>query len=298
MVKGALQRILVYLKNPRTEPVALFSSDVELVVVTIPETMAKDYYMCGKNFYLGSLQCYSQLKWGLLVIDTSEASLGLLQNGRVSLLKHYQFYIHGKIKAGGQSSQRFQETRRKCIDSMIREVSDSVSQILKEHNPSKIILGGVSPTVEKFYYNNCMEQQLRDKVQAPVSTCYTNPMGLDQLVKKIAPSYQEELKDYLVQERLYKALIRGMVNGTVVPLASLQYQPMDTRPRFILVQGMSYPQMYCTQCRVYGKSLPCDHGKTPLSSCDSYAFKPGSNADFIRARYRGLVQLEPVTQGS
>ena len=158
-VMDALETLIDVLLNMPKElkqkSFVIFVKEKFYAVVDLPEDLAKNAYICGKQFDLKDLLVYSNLTWGLLVLDTQEVSIGILKNDYIKVLSNYEVFIPGKMRAGGQSQMRFEETRKNLVYDHIKRVSEKCNSLFKEYNVSKILLGGMTPTVDLFYkYNN------------------------------------------------------------------------------------------------------------------------------------------------
>ena len=66
-------------------------------------------YRCDQTFVVDPLQDMVDTNevYGLLVIERKEATIGLLEGTKIKVLQKMTSMVPGKIKAGGQSSQRF-----------------------------------------------------------------------------------------------------------------------------------------------------------------------------------------------
>lgn len=114
-VTGALEKILQHLKlYKRTPPMglALFSgnvsekegvADIQLWNVEPTEAIKTKMYMCGQTFMLDPLRDMIRERelYGLIVLDKSEAEIGLLKGKQIEVLKHLESIVPGKTKKGG-----------------------------------------------------------------------------------------------------------------------------------------------------------------------------------------------------
>ena len=119
-VIDALEKIIRYLKNLRTPEngIALFcgnispiegQSDLQLWEIEPPMPLKTRLYRCDKEFVLEPLKEMLEVEevFGLLVMDRKEATIGLLEGKRISVLQKMTSGVPSKVRAGGQSSQRF-----------------------------------------------------------------------------------------------------------------------------------------------------------------------------------------------
>src|SRR5438093_5803068 len=79
-------------------------------VLQPPEPVVSFLYRCDSRFYTEPLHEMLAEKdvYGLLVIDWSEATLGLLRGKRIEVIKNLQSQVPSKHRMGGQSARRFE----------------------------------------------------------------------------------------------------------------------------------------------------------------------------------------------
>src|SRR2546427_1168641 len=82
-------------------------------VLEPPEPVASFLYRCDSKFYTAPLHEMLAEKdlYDLLVIDWSEATLGLLRGKRIQGIKKLQSQVPSKHRMGARSSRRFQRGR-------------------------------------------------------------------------------------------------------------------------------------------------------------------------------------------
>src|SRR3990172_8371326 len=120
-VANALDKITRHLKDYKKTPengVAIFSGnisriegqeDLRLWSIEPPLPLKTRMYRCDKEFILDPLKEMLEVTevYGLLVMDRKEATIGLLEGKRIEVIHKMTSGIPSKIRAGGQSSQRF-----------------------------------------------------------------------------------------------------------------------------------------------------------------------------------------------
>lgn len=115
-VTDALTKIVQHLKLYKKTPehgIAIFcgnvseqegKTDIRLWAVEPPEPIAVKLYWCDQNFELEPLK--EQLKekevYGLVTMDTKEATIGLLKGKSIQVLRHLESIVPGKFVKGGQ----------------------------------------------------------------------------------------------------------------------------------------------------------------------------------------------------
>ena len=127
-VSWAIESIMGRLKNYKAIPengLAFFvgykaaGGDQTVAVSFIiepPEPVTTFLYRCDSYFYLDALEdmLVEKETLGLIVIDRSEATIGILNGKRLQVVKNIQSRIMGKHRQGGQSAQRFERLIEIC----------------------------------------------------------------------------------------------------------------------------------------------------------------------------------------
>ncbi|MCJ7816938.1 MAG: hypothetical protein MUP55_03725, partial [Candidatus Aenigmarchaeota archaeon] len=114
-VLGALERIMQHLKLYKQTPsngLVIFCgnvsdkegvADLELWTLEPHEPIKTRLYWCGQEFILDPLKEMVKEReiYGIIVVDKSNAAIGVLKGKKVSLLKNLDSIVPGKTKAGG-----------------------------------------------------------------------------------------------------------------------------------------------------------------------------------------------------
>lgn len=114
-VMGALEKILQHLKLFKQTPkngMVIFCgnvsdregvADLEIWSIEPPEPLKVRIYRCGQEFVMDPLNEMVRERevYGLIVLDKSEADIGLLKGKKIESLKHMESVVPGKTKAGG-----------------------------------------------------------------------------------------------------------------------------------------------------------------------------------------------------
>src|SRR3989344_3905606 len=120
-VINALEKMIRHLRLFKKTPpngLAIFSGnvlakegkqDVQIRSIEPPNEITTRLYRCDQTFVLDYLEDQIEDKetYGLIVIDRKETTLGLLKGNNIKELAHFTSGVPGKMKAGGQSSNRF-----------------------------------------------------------------------------------------------------------------------------------------------------------------------------------------------
>lgn len=135
-VMSALERIIQHLKLYKKTPengLAIFCgnvsdkegvSDIEIWAIEPPEPVNTKLYRCDQVFVLDPLEGLLEEKelYGLIVIDKSEATIGLLKGKRIETLKHKESIVPGKTKKGGWCVH--EDTLLQLHDGKISKIKD------------------------------------------------------------------------------------------------------------------------------------------------------------------------------
>lgn len=198
-VIDALERISRFLKGLKQTPpngLAIFSGnvsgnegqgDIELWTIEPPKPLKIRLYRCDQTFVLEPLSDMVAIDevYPLLIIERNEASIGILEGKSIKLLQTLTSGIPGKIRAGGQSSQRFHRITEGLAKEFFRRVSESLKKHFFENKKIKgILIGGPIPTKDEFLDSGNLVTKLKEKVIAVRDIGDTGMPGLRELVEK------------------------------------------------------------------------------------------------------------------
>ena len=225
-VMAALETILQHLKLYKQTPpngLVLFAgnisekegvADIEIFAIEPPEPVKNKLYWCGQNFILDPLkEIFSEKEiYGLVLIDRSEAEIGLLIGKKIEPLKHMESLVPGKTKAGGWSQARYARIREGLLNDFLKKVGDTASQLFKEQkNLRAIIVGGPGPIKEQFIEGQFLEYDIKKKILGTVNTTYTGEFGLKEAVDKADEILKEAaaIREKKLLERYFNELGKG-----------------------------------------------------------------------------------------
>jgi len=181
-------------------------SDIQLWVYEPPKPLNVKIYRCDQTFIIEPLEDMAGVEelYGLLVIDRQMATIGLLDGSRIKSLQKLTSGVPGKVRAGGQSSQRFHRITEGLAKEFFRRVAEEMKKIFFEMPKLKgIMIGGPIPTKEDFLDEGQLVTKLKEKVMAIKDIGYVDEHGLELLVEA---SQQEIAQQELIKEK--KALER------------------------------------------------------------------------------------------
>lgn len=185
--------------------------DMKIWLVEPPLPLKVRLYRCDKEFVLEPLDTMLEATevYGLLVMDRKEATIGLLEGKRIEALQHMTSGIPSKVRAGGQSAQRFHRiTEGLTKDFYKRIASEMKTLFFEKHKLKGILVGGPIPTKDEFLDGEYMTTQLREKVIGRVDIGDTDESGLRELVKKAQDilANQEIIKETKLLEKFFETL--------------------------------------------------------------------------------------------
>ncbi len=214
-VQGAIQSILArlkYFKAPPANGVIFFVGEVSSTgdqtkmvqyVLEPPDPITTFLYRCDSDFYLEPLldMLVDKKVYGLVVIDRSEATIGILRGKRISVIRNLPSLVPSKHRMGGQSAQRFERLIEISANEYYKKVSDIMTEsFLNLDGLQGILVGGPGPSKEFFVKEGYLHHELAKRVIETFDTGYTDEYGLKELVEKA----KDKLYDLdLMKEKRY-----------------------------------------------------------------------------------------------
>ena len=222
-VIAALEMIIRELKNHNFTPpngMAIYcgnisdkegESDIQLWVYEPPKPLNVKIYRCDQEFIVEPLRDMASVQevYGLLVIDRQAATIGLLEGDQIKVLQKMTSGVPGKVRAGGQSSQRFHRITEGLAKEFFRRVAEEMKNIFFDMPKLKaIMVGGPIPTKEDFLDEGQLVTKLKEKIIAVKDIGYVDEHGLKLLVEASQDDIaeQELVKEKRILERFFNAL--------------------------------------------------------------------------------------------
>ena len=162
-------------------------TDIETFIVEPPEKVLSYIYHCDSSFFLEPLEemIEAKEKYGLLVLDKREATIGVLTGKVVTAMKHLTSAVPGKIRRGGQSAPRFQRLREIATEDFYKRIGEHTARVLLPIEDLRgILIGGPSPTKDEFIKGSYLHYELQNKILGAFDAAYTDESGLFELVDK------------------------------------------------------------------------------------------------------------------
>ncbi|VVB84049.1 Peptide chain release factor subunit 1 [uncultured archaeon] len=222
-VNDALDKIIRHLKTLKKTPengLALFAGnvskiegqvDLQLWVIEPLLPLKIRMYRCDKDFVLEPLKTMLEVSevFGLLVMDRKEATIGMLEGKRIEVLQKMTSGVPSKIRAGGQSSQRFHRITEGLTKDFYKRIAEEMKKLFFDMLKLKgIIIGGPIPTKDEFIDGEFMVTKLREKIIGRIDIGGSDESGLKELVEKSRDilAGQEIVKEKKILEKFFETL--------------------------------------------------------------------------------------------
>lgn len=188
------------------------SEVINLYEIVPPKPVVAYLYQCDDHFHLEWLRdmLREDKVFGLMVIDASEAGLGVLSGDRLEIPDMMTSGISGKTRKGGQSARRYERGREMELTYFYHRVSEHTTRVFLENAKiTGLIVGGPGPTKEAFLNGGFLDYRLQKMVIAVLDTSYSGREGIRELVDKAS----DVLKDVkLVEQKKLVQRFLGEVN--------------------------------------------------------------------------------------
>ena len=175
--------------------------DIKIWALEPPKPLNVRIYRCDKVFVIEPLKEMLEVEevFGLLVIDRQEATIGLLEGKQIKVIRTLTSGVPGKVRAGGQSSQRYHRVTEGLAKEFFRRVAEAMKEIFFDMPKLKgILVGGPIPTKEDFLDEGELVTKLKEKVIAVKDLGYTDEHGLELLVEQ---SWEDIAQQELIKEK-------------------------------------------------------------------------------------------------
>ncbi len=216
-----MQRLKLYRSPPETGLVIFAgalptngpgSEVVNVYEIVPPKPVVAYTYQCDDHFHLEWLKdmLREERVYGMLVIDASEAGLGILSGDRLDVVDVITSGISGKTRKGGQSARRYERGREMELTYYYHRVAEHATRTFVESEKvTGLIVGGPGPTKEEFLKGDYLHYELQKKVLGAIDLGYSGREGVRELVEKAS----DLLKDVrLVEEKKLVQRFLGEVN--------------------------------------------------------------------------------------
>lgn len=222
-VTESLEKIIRELKEYQVTPdngIAIFAgnvspvdgqTDIQIWEIEPPEAVGLRLYRCDKTFVLEPLEEMMEVDeiYALLVMDRKEATIGQLVGKKIEMLQNMTSGIPSKVRAGGQSSQRFHRITEGLTKDFYKRIASEMKNLFYENPKLKgILIGGPIPTKDEFIDGKYLPTPLQDKVIGVKDQGDTSESGLGELVElsQDVLANQEIIHEKKILERFFDSL--------------------------------------------------------------------------------------------
>lgn len=188
--------------------------DIKLWAIEPPQALRTRLYRCDQTFIVEPLKEMLEIGelYGLAVMDRREATIGLLEGKQIKVLRKLTSGVPGKIRAGGQSAQRFERITEGLAKEFFRRIADNMKELFFDMPRLKgILLGGPIPTKEEFLEQGNLVTKLKALVIGLKDIGNTDESGLKDLVEASRDllAQQEIIKEKKILEKFFERLGKG-----------------------------------------------------------------------------------------
>lgn len=225
-VTSAIESImskLRYYKMPPEHGLAVFvgyipttgdKSEMVSYFIEPPQEVSSFLYRCDSKFYLEPILPMLEKKevYGLIVVDRSEATIGILRGARIETVENEDSRVPSKHHQGGQSSRRFERLIEIAAHEFFTKIGEIASStFLREPELKGVLIGGPGSTKDFFYKKGYLQYQIQEKVIDLYDVGYTNEYGLKELVERASETLDqlEISKEKRTIERLLVEIKKG-----------------------------------------------------------------------------------------
>jgi peptide chain release factor subunit 1 len=191
------------------------SERMETYVIVPPEPIHIYLYRCDARFHTEHLQELLREKdtYGILLIDSSAATLATLQGRRLDIVREVTSGVPGKTRAGGQSARRYERLREMRLQEYFRRVGEHANDaFLSIENFKGLIIAGPGPTKYDFEKGDHLNYMLKEKVIDVIDTAYVNEQGVKEVVGK-APEIMRKIR-YIEEKQLMQQFLYEIGHDT------------------------------------------------------------------------------------
>jgi peptide chain release factor subunit 1 len=191
------------------------SERMETYVIVPPEPIKIYLYRCDSRFHTEHLQEMLREKetYGILLIDSSEATIATLQGKRLEIVREMTSGVAGKTRAGGQSARRYERLRDMQLNEYFTRVGQHANEIFLPIETLKgIILAGPGPTKYDFEKGDYLNYMLKNKIIDTIDTAYVEEQGVKEVVEK-APEIMRKVR-YIEEKQIMQQFLYEVGHDT------------------------------------------------------------------------------------
>lgn len=226
-VVTAIERMLTEMRKYKNTPkngLVLFSGNVseiegkpdyKIFTIEPPEPINVRLYRCDQIFIVEPLQelLLAKHSYGLVVMDHREANLAFMRGKSITIVKNMDSPIAGKMKAGGQSAERFQRGREEEIKHFFKKIADAMKDAyFNKEELRGIIIGGPGPAKNDFYESGYLLDEIHKKIIGIKDVGDTGENGLRELLAKSEELLEKE--ELIAEQKILNEFLGNMAKDT------------------------------------------------------------------------------------
>lgn len=291
-VQGAIQSILARLKYFKAAPAngviffvgetSTVGDQTRMVQYTLfpPEPITTFLYRCDSEFYLEPLEdmLLDKKVYGLIVIDRSEATVGVLRGKRIIVVRNLDSLVPSKHRMGGQSAQRFERLIEIAANEYYKKVADiSNDAFVNLAGLQGVLVGGPGPTKDYFVDQGYLHHELMKRIIGTFDIGYTDEYGLKELVEKAKEKLYD--LDLMREKRLMQRLLEEVrkSEGSLAAYGEDEVRhavSIGQADTLLLSEALRRDRVgiSCPSCGYKGGlSVDQNHGAIPCPKCSQIA---------------------------
>ena len=191
------------------------SERMETYVIVPLEPIGIYLYRCDSRFHTEHLQELLREKetYGILLIDSSEATIATLQGKRMEIVREFTSGVPGKTRAGGQSARRYERLRDQRLQEYFTRVGQHANEIFLPIETLKgLILAGPGPTKYDFEKGEYLNYMLKNKILDTIDTAYVEEQGVKEVVDR-APEIMRKVR-YIEEKQIMQQFLYEIGHDT------------------------------------------------------------------------------------
>jgi peptide chain release factor subunit 1 len=310
-VTGAIESILArlkYFKAPPENGVIFFVGEAPTsgdqtkqvqFVLEPPEPITSFMYRCDSEFYIEKLwdMLDEKMTFGLIVIDRSESTIGLVKGKRIVSIKNINSLVPSKHSRGGQSALRFERLIEIAAHEFYKKTADVANEaFLAQANLKGILIGGPGPTKEFFVKEEYLNHELRKKIVDTFDVCYTDEYGLKELVEKAKEALMD--LDLMREKGLMQQLLEEIrkSDGGLASYGEEQVRhalALGAVETLLISEGLRKKRvtLKCPQCNWSGQVTVEKTEDAKCPTCPTVTPIIESSLDFVDAFYEDASKV-------
>ena len=198
-IENTLKAVIQHLKQQKEIPqngLALFAgtfpneeADKEVLIVEElipPEPVTAYFYTLDDHFHLEPLRemLRDQKIVGILVLDSKQASFGVLKGENIEKIENISSGVSGKSGKGGSSQRRYERERDTAVTAFFHRIAEHAAKEFLENKVNVLIAGGPGQTKNDFLKGDFLHYELTNMLLNVVDTQSASKEALKEVLDK------------------------------------------------------------------------------------------------------------------